>query len=177
MSEVQRLLCLLGSSVFLAVVLALGFVWYYDREGFYQLDYVLLNPENIAALYNDSEGPSGVGFVFDSVQFAYYLPKQKKWEVQQGSLEQYKALYQEIVQDRSSSSSLQGTENIKMRVLLQIRPKGADLSEVRTFQQVEFFDDGKTYRVELRLDHQSPQWAVFEHPGITEKIEKIFLYD
>lgn len=180
-SSVKSLLLLMTCSVACALAIAYFSVQQFGPSGNYEVKNALITPYLLENMdYNAPETGTGaeVRYVFDELIYSFYEASSHKWISQTLSMQDYRNFYDIISSDISTpgysfETLFNGANASKLTV--KVRPaEGNTGSEV--FQEVEFAPEGNFYRIELR-EELNPQgkWAYYNHPGITKKINTLFV--
>lgn len=181
--QIRNLLGVLFAGVFAAVVFALFMLHNYNPTGRYLLKNVLLSPQMTSLLAYDDINPktgSQTRFVFDQIEFAIWNSDKKDWKKIRVNTEQYKQFYESIQDDTSILDVKDDVVNLFYKsnpLILTLSVKsesGGDMTKAtKTFQTVQFVNEGDYYRVELREQGNTEGWAYFYHPGIYAETSKL----
>lgn len=176
--QIRRLLLVFGSGIALAIVLSLGMLYYYNPSGVYLAKNVLVSPESALSM-RFSEGSEHRGAsnrsVLSDIVFSFYDLSKHQINQRSIDLEQYRAFYQLVENDRSiemPSDEIRGLFNqgsvasIVMSVRGENEKSYSTPFSSRVFQTVDLLEKGDYYRVQLRVQNTFDNWAYFYHPGI-----------
>lgn len=182
--QIEVLLAVLGTGVIAGILIALTMLYYYNPTGSYQLDNVLLNPDNAFSLRyvepgskNTSEGR----FIFEKMDYSYFNPTTKQTVSISVPKDKYAEFYKVIAKDKSVSKDLMETEGLfrsttPSSLALKVRSSGENNTKGNetTFSRIVFADNGDYYRIQLRQSTAVVDWAYFHHPKISQTASQIF---
>jgi hypothetical protein len=167
--QIGRLFLVIFSGIAAAVALSVFFLYFYGPSGTYKLDNVLLSPEVSEGLRYQEKGQ---GYRFSHFEFLYYQEETNNWKSVAVNEERYRRFYDMVKGDKGES--LAGDrlkepfyETNPAILSLVVKKEGAQDEQV--FQELQIAVKGDVYRVQLREEQTSPQWAYFLHPGIYAK--------
>lgn len=181
-SDIRNFLIVLGSGV-IAACAAIGLLAYmYGPSGAYSSQKVILSPDIIAShAYTEiTDGTKKVQkYQVSKLEFTYFDKQDSKWLTTTVSLEQYRKFWNLIAKDWSLTAPEQDQMNAfrdphVARLTIWARPDTGDDS-AKAFQEIYFAPNSNLYRVELKGDAITEQWAYFIHSDIYQHIQKIFI--
>lgn len=183
--EIRNLLFVLGGGIFCALLVALMLLYYYNPTGRYYARNVLLDPQLTSQLsymdLNPKTGGSSL-FIFDTVEYNYFEPGLKRWQSTELSSEEYRQFYDSVADDRSLSSVSEDIENLfnqpnLPRLVIRVKTKSDSEWQVsaKSFIEVEFLTKGDYYRIQLRSQSSTENWAYFKHAQILDVLKTLFI--
>lgn len=182
MQQIRSLLFVVISGVFIAIVLAVGMLNYYNPSGEYLAKNVLLEPERALSMRfseGNSKQKNHTHFIFDRIEFIHYDHTNHPITVRI-NMQKYAAFYDLVKNETSLSVVSNQIEDLfnQSRIAslhLQVREENdkSTSNAVINFSVVDFLQSGDYYRVQLRTQNSpgsSIPWAYFYHPGIYQDI-------
>lgn len=182
--QIERLFGVLGSGLIAGILIALAMLYYYNPNGSYDAQNVLLHAENAYSLRFIEPGPKGKSegkYVFEGMYFNYFDPAIKQPKTIRVTKDKYAEFYNRISNDKSivePGSELQGLFNHAQQasLLLKVRSVGGDSAKgiESIFARVDFAESGEYYRIQLRQSAPGAEWIYFRHPKILQDTMEIF---
>jgi hypothetical protein len=180
--EVQNLILMLSSAVFVAFVAVVGLVYYFGSSGTYLLRDILISPDAIQRIsftdYNPETGERAP-FIFNKIEFIRAESRGREWGRYAVSKQSYEEFYNIVSYERSipriSDAMVEQFEIIvpsTLTIFVQARDNKGTQETGFIFQKVEFLDNEDVFRVQMR-DSQGT-WVYFSYPGIYNKIVELF---
>lgn len=176
--QVRNLLLVIGSAVGLAIALALFSLHYYSPTGSYLAKNVLLSPENVKNMSFSEQNPKTgkmTHYTFDEIEFSFFDTAKKSWRKQSVHLQQYEDFYQTVAHLRSLSSvgpEIKDLFSTGHPSILSIKMKNEGSDASKPFIDVHFSED--YFRVELREQSPTENWAYYFSPNIYQKALLLF---
>lgn len=167
--QIRNLLLIFGGGMVAAVLLSYLMVVYYSPTTLFPAGNLLLAPEVVKNLSFDElnrQDNRMVKFRFERIEVLYY--EGSNWKREQIDLETYSKIYNLIKNDKSLANPKNVFQDVNP-LTLTIVVRNAD--QTRAFQELQTVSD--TYRVMLKEEGASPNWAYFEHPHIYQDIMKV----
>jgi hypothetical protein len=182
--QIKILLAVLGTGGITGILISLTMLYYYNPNGSYPVDNVLLNPENAYSLRYvepSSKVKSEGRFVFEKMNYSYFDPNTKQTVSISIPKDKYAEFYKIISHDKSVSEPLSEIESLfrstnPSSLALKVRPIGEDATKGNetTFSRIVFADNGDYYRIQLRQSTSVVDWAYFHHPKISQIASQLF---
>lgn len=182
--QIEKLLGVLGAGLVAGILIALTMLYYYNPNGSYVAQNVLLDPENAYSLRFIEPGPKGKSegkYVFEGIYFNYQDPATKQLKSIRVKKEGYAAFYNLISNEKSIAEPSIEVQRLFNQVnpaalLLKVRSVGDDSAKgVETvFARVDFAESGEYYRIQLRQAAPGAEWIYFRHPKILQEAFDIF---
>lgn len=181
--EVQNLILMFSSAVFVAFLVVVGVVYYFGSSGTYLLRNILVSPETLEKVsfkdYDPQTGKQG-RFVFNKIEFVRAGMQGREWGRFAVSKQSYAEFYRRVSSQRSipmlTDEIVAQFEQIAPSTLTIFARMGENGETI--FQQVQFLDQGDLFRVQLRhpIERRSPrdEWIYFRYPGIYQEVVKLF---
>lgn len=180
--EVQNLILMLSSAVFVAFVAVVGLVYYFGSSGTYLLRDILISPDAIQRIsftdYNPETGERAP-FIFNKIEFIRAESRGREWGRYAVSKQSYEEFYNIVSYERSipriSDATVEQFEIIvpsTLTIFVQARDNKGTQENGFIFQRVEFLDNEDVFRVQMRDDQGT--WVYFSYPGIYNKIVELF---
>lgn len=174
--QIRNLLAVLGASIAAAGIISSWMLYHYNPSGNYYAQNVLLAPQLIGNLTYQELDPKGGKkgrVLFENIEFK--TPDGLKEQTYLVAPDLYEKFYNEIAKEQSMnpvseeafSAFHQGRPS---KLILKIQNNGAK----ETLQEVHFAPTGDFYRVQLREQGEDTGWAYYYHPGILEKVTRLF---
>ena len=183
LKQIKILLSVLCSGLCFGLLMALICLYWYNPNGSYQANNVLLDPDNAYNLRYADPGPKGKSegkYIFEGMYFTYFDANTKQQVTIPIAKDRYKNFYYLISKDSSivePNNEIMTLFNLKYPafLVLKVRPIGNDLSKglESTFSRVEFVNNGDDYRIQLRQSARGAEWTYFHHPKIYQEAYKI----
>ncbi len=180
--EVQNLILMLSSAVFLAFLIVVGLVYYFGSSGTYLLRDVLISPDALKRIsFSDYDQETGERspFVFNKIEFIRAESRGREWGRYAVSKESYEEFYNLVSHERSipqvSDQMIEQFETIvpsTLTIFVQARDNKGTRENGFIFQRVEFLDREDVFRVQMRDSQGS--WIYFSYPGIYNKVVELF---
>ncbi|NGX60842.1 MAG: hypothetical protein K940chlam9_00314 [Chlamydiae bacterium] len=181
--ELQNLIILLGSSVFVGFVAVVGLLYYFGSSGTYLLRNVLISPDAIEKVpFQNKDSP----FVLNKIEFETVDMQGRQWGRYAVGLESYRAFYEMVENERSVAqltdemlNQFQTISPSTLTIFVQSRDTTRFQGDGWVFQQVEFLDNSDLFRVYYQrgvdgegLPHE--EWIYFFSPGILREVTELF---
>lgn len=183
--QIRNLLLVLFSGVGCAVALMLFMLYYYGPSGRYAVKNVLLSPDTIHIISSGGATPKkGVQarLHLDKIELAYWLPEVKGWRRLEIDQEHYMKFYNSIANDNSILEVPEDVVNQFYRehtatLSISVRADSAANSQPSPtiFQQVSLPEHGDYFRIQIRSQNTSGDWAYFRHPHVYQDALKLLL--
>ncbi len=174
--EVQSLIFMLSSAVFVAFVVVVCLVYYFGSSGTYLLRDILISPDALKRISFTEEDSS---FVFNKIEFVRADSHGREWGRFAVSKQSYEAFYKLVAHERSlpriSDEMIQQFAIIVpsvLTIMVQARDNEGARGSGSFFQQVEFLDNEDLFRVQMRDSGET--WIYFSYPGIYNKVVELF---
>ncbi|GAB4233087.1 MAG: hypothetical protein Tsb0021_11970 [Chlamydiales bacterium] len=171
--------------LFLGVVVGLGMVLYMIRtgpSGQYIVKNILLSPDTSEHLWYSDTNPKTGGksrFVLDKIVLEYHPMSLAKKMEKVLDLPTYTILYNKIKNDVSIITPKGGWEGARevpvgvLKILVKTESDAKYQAVEKVFQQVQFFADGNSYRIELHEDDIGEHWAYFKHQDVLKTVQNL----
>ncbi|MCC5832149.1 MAG: hypothetical protein JJU12_03805 [Chlamydiales bacterium] len=180
--EVQNLILMLSSAVFVAFIAVVALVYYFGSSGTYLLRDLLISPEALKRIsFTDYDPETGERspFVFNNIEFVRAERSGRDWGRYAVSKESYEEFYKLVSQKRSipqiSDEMISQFEIVApstLTIFVQARDNKGTREKGFVFQQVEFLDDADLFRVLMR---DSPgTWVYFTYPRAYNQVIELF---
>lgn len=184
--HLRNLFIIMSSSLLLGILIVYFMATNFGPSGLYQLDHVLLSPENISQMSymerNSSTGKSQRMILHD-IQYFHPSKDGRFWSKSSVGNLQYSNFYKLI----SNLTSVAGDSEELIRPFSQpgmtnlsivVKPDVVILKpgDYRVFQEVQFAGDGNHFRVQLHTDDPGQvDWVYFTKEGIGKEADSVLL--
>ncbi len=163
--QVRGFLSLIAASLLSAFLIVAFLINYYDGLASYKAGDILISPDLVEQFsYTEATSTSSQYFVGD-IQLAK-KNERGLYEQRALSAKTYRNFYSLVKNTKSLalSPSLEHDfmkRGAKLYIEVELKSKSEDLSHTRSFQQLEFTQDGKFFRVQLQSKVKNTTWAYF----------------
>ncbi|MCB1136655.1 MAG: hypothetical protein KDK78_10330, partial [Chlamydiia bacterium] len=155
--HIRNVLVVILSAVVVGFGTVAWMIYYYGPTGIYVLENILLAPATLKALnYSDIDPSTGrsARYQYDRIDFSYVDVGTRRWTRSDVDMETYAEVYRILkadksVEDRQASEQLFDRHGIAVLALRVHLYGQAERKGQRTFQEVQFIDEGDDYRVEV----------------------------
>jgi hypothetical protein len=163
---IRNFILLIASAVLIGTVGMFAIAYKFGPSGTYQVQNVLLAPETIPNLASSPSGSGEPAFRFDSIEYLSYNDATRTWESTPVDISTYKSFFSAIryeeslkqVPDKVAALFHTG-KNPRLLIKVQLAESATpDIPQV--FQEVQFSNDGKYFRVQL-YGKATTEWAYF----------------
>lgn len=173
--EIRQLLLLLGSAVAAAVLFSIFMINFYGPTGQYTVKNILLSPDMTSKL-DFYDGVTGGKFTFDRAVFRYYDDESVSWKSVVLSESTYRQLFEELHNETSFidvPAEVINQFNFPNPATLTLYVKNDKVTKV--FQEAVFVKDSDLFRILLRGDHPTSNWAYFHHRKVYDHVLHIIV--
>lgn len=165
-------MALLGSSVIVAILIVVGFVYYRGASGTHLLKNILVSPKTIEQISSQRKS----SFIFDKIEFVRADASGKSWGRYAVNLQSYGKFFRMVENERSiprlTDEMIRQFERSPFSTLtIYLRPSRQNAAVF--LQQVQFVDTGALFRVQRNIDDKE-EWVYFSHPRIYQKVLELF---
>ncbi|MCH9628042.1 MAG: hypothetical protein S4CHLAM2_16920 [Chlamydiales bacterium] len=173
--EVQNLILMLSSGVFVAFLVIAALLYFYGSSGTYLVRSILISPDALEHIsFGSEEGSSR--FVFNKIEFVRAESLGKGWGRYAVSKQSYAAFYKLIAGERSlphlSDEMIRGFETVAPSTLtIFVQPRDTGKNDA-LFQEVEFLDREDVFRIKMRDEEET--WVYFRYPEIYNRAIELF---
>jgi hypothetical protein len=184
--HLRNLFMIMGSSLFIGLAIVYLLVTRLGPSGLYQLDHVLLSPENIEKLSYAEKNPySGKTerMVLHEIQYFHPADEGRFWTKTGVGLIQYRNFYKLISGLTSMGPPTEQMERSYVEpgmtsLSIIVKPDVVILQagDYRIFQEVQFAGDGNHFRVQLHTDDPGKvEWAYFQKDSIRKEADNLLI--
>jgi hypothetical protein len=180
--EVQNLILMLSSAVFIAFIAVVALVYYFGSSGTHLLRDILISPDALKQIsFTDYDSDSGdrSSFIFNKIEFTRAESSGKEWGRYGVSKQSYEEFYNLVSHERSipkiSDMMIEQFNQIvpsTLTIFVQARDNKGTRENGFIFQRIEFLDNEDVFRVQMRDSQES--WVYFSYPGIYNKVIELF---
>lgn len=168
--QVIELLAVMLTAVVMAIIAIGGLIYTFGPQGFYLAKNVVLSPNTLSEMATRQKAK----VFFDSIEFSFYDSDSKQFKNVNIGIEKYAEFYKMVQRDRSLSKPVEDLVRLfvgqnALRLTIEVKGKNGALAP---FQEIDFITD--FYRVKLHQDGSPEEWAYFYHPGIKQRVLKLF---
>ncbi len=173
--EVQNLIFMLSSGVFVAFLIVAALVYFYGSSGTHRVRSILISPDALEKIsFGNKEGSSR--FVFNKIEFVRADSHGKGWGRYAVSQQSYASFYKLVAGERSlphiSDEMIRQFDTIAPSTLtIFVQPRDNDQHQA-FFQEVEFLDQEDVFRV--KIQGEGDTWVYFRSPGIYNRAIELF---
>lgn len=182
--EIRHLLTVIFSGVLGAFLLCGLLLYYYSPTGRYLAKNVLLSPLVTSQIYFSDTNPltgNVAKYVFEGAEYSFYDAANRQWRHLSLPAEKYRQFYELVSEERSLASVSPEIESLFNRakpatLALKVHAdsKNTLIASSKVFMEVDFAADSDYYRVQLREQGPTGNWAYYYHPQIYREVMQLF---
>lgn len=183
-TQIRNFLSVIIGGTLSGLLIVAALIYIYGPTYTYKAENVLLSPEVLNKLwYNTSLPSTGEQmnrFSFQAVELLYFDRPSSRYITVEVPLERYGNFYKLVTGDVGTTESDELAEHFSetpaATLLIKASTNGGTSRTVtENFQQVHFSPDGDYYRVELKEEDKTDNWAYFTHKDIYNQAMKILV--